>query len=125
MIHPIPQRAGPAVNRSARWAALLDRRPASGDSSAMSAWLLEVLSVSDGRGKAPVQPEQDTGGSENDEKMQSPSSTPKKRLYSQVTSSSTGSSSPREKEMGSFSEWKDRKKQRRPPNQGCTSPQRD
>ena len=33
--------------RSARWAALLTSRPASTDSGAMSAWLMEVLSVSD------------------------------------------------------------------------------
>ena len=116
MVQPIPERAGPAVDRAARWAALLERRPSSDDSDAMSAWLLEVLSVSETtRSKTP--PQSSTESSENDETMPSPSSPCKKRHHSLMTCSDRSGSSSRE-DAGSFAEWKDRKRHKGLPKMG-------
>lgn len=84
-MYPIPQRAGPAVDRAARWAALLERRPSSDDSNAMSAWLLEVLSVSDAQGRAPLQP-QSSSENEGMQRPLTPPSASKKRDHSSITS---------------------------------------
>lgn len=55
MVDSVPSGAGHSAHRTAQWAALLERRPSSGESNEMAAWLLEVIKVSDGAEKAASQ----------------------------------------------------------------------
>jgi hypothetical protein len=134
-----------SVERERKWNGLLGKRPPTKDGEAVSAWLMEVLSVSDldtplGQAKADsasaaaivVMPKATNGGgAEKAFSVATADAAPsvvikKKRPLPKITKAEkeeAGSASPgSKKDASSFAEWKDRKKHKSLPKKGFASP---
>jgi hypothetical protein len=123
-----------SVERERKWNGLLGKRPPTKDGEAVSAWLMEVLSVSDLDTPAAivVMPKATNGGgAEKAFSVATADAAPsvvikKKRPLPKITKAEkeeAGSASPgSKKDASSFAEWKDRKKHKSLPKKGFASP---
>jgi hypothetical protein len=130
-----------SIERERQWNGLLGKRPPTKDGEAVSAWLMEVLSVSDldtplGQSKADSASAADVVGmpmainSGHAEKALSAATADaapsvvikKKRPLPKIAKTENGeASASSKKDASSFAEWKDRKKHKSLPKKGFAS----